>query len=278
MFSLILATIGRYKEVDNFLESLLNQSYKDFEVIIIDQNKNNDLKILAKKYQDNFPIQYIKQSKPGLSSARNTGIKNAKSKYIAFPDDDCLYPINLLQGVNNIFQKENHDFISIMCRDTIDNNQLSYTPLDKKTKITTKNVFNAVTSIGLFMKNPSKKIYFDTKLGAGTELYSCEEIDFVFRLLKDIKYKGMYIPDIYVQHPALPSNSLKKIYNNSKGHGAFAKKHYKVNCNFFFYNVILLIFIKPFAGLVLSILKINTHDIKKYYFILMGRIYGFFRS
>lgn len=49
--SLILATLGRYEEVKIFLDSLLNQTYKDFEVVIVDQNEDGSLDKLVQEYR-----------------------------------------------------------------------------------------------------------------------------------------------------------------------------------------------------------------------------------
>ena len=66
--------------------SLNNQKFKNFEIIICDQNKNNKNKILLKIFK-NLRIKYIK-SKVGLSLARNKGIYSSKGDFLIFLDDD----------------------------------------------------------------------------------------------------------------------------------------------------------------------------------------------
>lgn len=97
-FSLILATLGRDKEVANFLESLKNQSYKNFELIVVDQNQDGKIDNIIQEYKKDFFINHIKIKEKGLSYARNVGLKYINGEIVAFPDDDCEYPENLLEN------------------------------------------------------------------------------------------------------------------------------------------------------------------------------------
>ena len=65
--SLIMPTINVTKELDLFLKSLTEQIYKNFELIIIDQNAGNEAFEIVKKYEDDFEIKYIKSEQAGLS-------------------------------------------------------------------------------------------------------------------------------------------------------------------------------------------------------------------
>jgi Glycosyltransferases, probably involved in cell wall biogenesis len=91
-FSLIMATYGRSNEIENFLISLKNQTYKNFELIVIDQNDDDKAYKIIKKFQNDINIIYLKVSFKGLSKARNYGLNYASGQIIAFPDDDCEYP------------------------------------------------------------------------------------------------------------------------------------------------------------------------------------------
>lgn len=274
-FSLVVATVGRFTEVKLLLDSFVEQSYKNFEVIVIDQNHDNKIDTLLKSYSLKLRLQHIRQGKLGLSLARNLGISVSCGDYIAFPDDDCVYPSNTLLDVSNYFNSNSVDFLAIMCRDTITNAPLCYTPLRTACVVDVNNVFDAITSIGLFVRKGFLGVVFDSQLGAGAKYFSCEEIDFVYELLTKTKYKGEYYPEIYVLHPSLPSDSYNKIFNNSKGHGAFAKKHFSDNVNFFVRYTILLVFLRPIGGALLSIFKLDLNSFKKYCYIFCGRVTGF---
>ena len=74
LVSLIMPTLNRFDDIYIFMESLLEQTYKNFELIIVDQNDNDKVKEIADKYVDRLDIKYIKSSKKGLSYNRNLGI------------------------------------------------------------------------------------------------------------------------------------------------------------------------------------------------------------
>ena len=85
---------GRY--LGDCIESVLNQTYKDIEIIVVDDESTDDTKEVASKY----PVKYIWQMNKGLSGARNTGIKEATGEYIMCLDsDDKLVPAAIEEHV-----------------------------------------------------------------------------------------------------------------------------------------------------------------------------------
>src|SRR5271170_6306948 len=93
MVSLILSTLGRSREIDVFLESLAIQEFKNFEVIVIDQNTDDRLVPVVDPARWPYPIKRIHTpDQRGVSRGRNAGLKHAKGDIILFPDDDCWYP------------------------------------------------------------------------------------------------------------------------------------------------------------------------------------------
>jgi len=83
-----MPTYNRAHLVDRATQSVLKQTYKDFELIIVDDGSTDNTEQIIKSFEDPRII-YIKHKKNlGGSAARNTGIKNAKGKYLAFLDSD----------------------------------------------------------------------------------------------------------------------------------------------------------------------------------------------
>ena len=72
--SLILATLGRDWEVGVFLKSLNAQTYKDFELVVIDQNKDGKIDAILQAYQDSLTIKHVKVNFTGNARARDYGI------------------------------------------------------------------------------------------------------------------------------------------------------------------------------------------------------------
>ena len=69
--SLILCTKNRVAEIGRFFGSLLEQTFTDFEVIIVDQNRDNRLESVIAAHQSKFTIRHYKQNATGLSRARS---------------------------------------------------------------------------------------------------------------------------------------------------------------------------------------------------------------
>lgn len=84
--SVIIPTYNREKYITKALESVLAQSYKDFEVIVVDDGSKDNTQQNLKRYQDK--IKYIYQDNAGVSAARNTGIRHASGEWLAFLDSD----------------------------------------------------------------------------------------------------------------------------------------------------------------------------------------------
>ena len=88
--SIIIPAYNQDKFIKETLESVLSQTYKNFECIIIDDGSTDNTETVAKKYIDGDKIKYFYQENKGLAGARNTGLKLAKGKYIHFLDSDDL--------------------------------------------------------------------------------------------------------------------------------------------------------------------------------------------
>ena len=96
--SVIIPTHNRAHLIGRSIQSVLNQTYQDFEIIVVDDGSTDNTKDIIEKFQkkDNR-IKYIRHEKnKGGSAARNTGIKAARGEYIAFQDsDDEWFPEKL---------------------------------------------------------------------------------------------------------------------------------------------------------------------------------------
>ena len=87
--SVIVSTYNRGRFVCEAVESVLNQTFRDFEVIVVDDGSTDNTPDLLKKYASS--IHYIYQRNKGRSAARNSGIRLCRGEYIAFLDDDDIW-------------------------------------------------------------------------------------------------------------------------------------------------------------------------------------------
>ena len=92
--SVVIPTYKRAQFLDEVLQSAFNQTFKDFEVIVVNDGSTDQTKQLLEEYGDK--IRYIFQENSGPAKSRNRGIKESLGKYIAFLDaDDVWFPLKL---------------------------------------------------------------------------------------------------------------------------------------------------------------------------------------
>lgn len=101
--SVVVPTYNRDNTVTRAIDSILNQSIDDFEIIIVDDGSEDETRGLIEKYDDNR-IRYIRHEKnKGQNIARNTGLEAAHGKYISYLDsDDVLLPYHLEKAINKL--------------------------------------------------------------------------------------------------------------------------------------------------------------------------------
>jgi len=110
--SIIMPVYNVEKYLKKSIESVINQTLKDIEIIIVnDGSKDNSKKIIQKYMEYNKNIIYLEKENGGLSSARNYGIKYATGEYIAFLDSDDYVELNMYEEMYNIAKKENADMV-----------------------------------------------------------------------------------------------------------------------------------------------------------------------
>lgn len=133
-YSIIIPVYNVEKYIKKCLDSIFNQTYKDFEVIVVnDGTKDNSMDIVKK-----YDTKIINQKNQGLSAARNTGVEYAKGEYILFIDSDDYIQRDLLKKINES-TKNNPDIIRYQIqevyedsKDTIEYNEEAF---DNKTGV-----------------------------------------------------------------------------------------------------------------------------------------------
>lgn len=100
-FSIIVPVYNRPDEIDELLESLCNQSYKDFEVLIIEDGSTRDCEEIVDRYRSSIDLRYFFKENTGQGFSRNFGFKQARGDYFIVFDSDCLIPKDYLKIVRN---------------------------------------------------------------------------------------------------------------------------------------------------------------------------------
>ena len=110
--TIVLPVYNVEKYLAQCLESITNQTFKDFECICVnDGSTDNSLKILQEYAQKDKRFKIITQENKGLSGARNTGIKNTNTKYLTFIDSDDWITENYLEVLYNKILETNSDIV-----------------------------------------------------------------------------------------------------------------------------------------------------------------------
>jgi len=269
-FSLIMATYGRSREIISFLDNLIKQSYKNFELIIIDQNEDDRIINIYNDYKNKINLIYYHNQVKGLSVNRNMGLLHISGDIIAFPDDDCVYETDTLEKVAAFFEK-NANYSFYTCN-TMDKHG-SGTILKTKSADTDISIFNFMSvgiSFTIFTRSTAIQSFkFDEHLGLGTTFGSGEESDLLLYLLKQ-KNTGRYHANNFIYHP-VKTETPEKAYLYGKGFGAVYKK---AIMNYGFYILLPVFFLRLVKGIINIIIHRDT-DVRSASF--HGRLTGFFQ-
>ncbi|AJG97792.1 hypothetical protein LF65_01178 [Clostridium beijerinckii] len=113
--SVIIPYYNRESTLKRALDSVLNQTYKDYEIILIDDGSTDKSKFIVKEYirnNKNVKILSLSQSNSGAAAARNLGVRNASGEYIAFLDSDDSWENDKLQIQLKYMEELDLDLIS----------------------------------------------------------------------------------------------------------------------------------------------------------------------
>ncbi|MDB4927242.1 glycosyltransferase [Mucilaginibacter sp.] len=104
-FSIIIPLYNRPQEIKELLQTLTLQSYKNFEVLVIEDGSVNDAEEIVKSFVGQLDVRYFVKENAGQGFARNFAFERAKGDYFIIFDSDCLIPEDYLQIVNNSLTK-----------------------------------------------------------------------------------------------------------------------------------------------------------------------------
>ena len=157
-FSICIPVYNMEKYLEVSIVSILNQSYRDFEIIIINDNSNdNSIKIIQRLQSENSQIRLINHKQNlGVYKSRVDLIRNARGKYIMFIDPDDIYcNKNLLKELYKYNSKYNLDIIEFSIILNIEKEKKLYYPSDHKT-----NHFHKYKNKIIFQPELSNILYF----------------------------------------------------------------------------------------------------------------------
>ena len=207
-FSIIIPSFNRTHIIDRAIQGVLQQTFQDFEILIVDDGSTDNTQAIVKEYSTDLKIKYIYQNNQGVCSARNTGAKEANGAYLIFLDSDDTVEKSWLQDFYDSLKKNQYDIA--YCNITILKSD------GTKEKIDAANPYGNNTGKGADMAGSwavKKEVFFkvgmyDTniKFGENNEL----RLRFQFEKLK-VVLVGKYNFCYYASEDGGSKNSQHKI-------------------------------------------------------------------
>lgn len=183
MISIIIPVYNVKNYLEDCIESIINQTYRNFEVILVDDGSTDGSEKICDYYANlDKRINCIHIKNAGVSNARNVGLSNAKGDYIAFCDSDDRYSINFLLEMFKAIEKTKADIV--ICSYYYSNSEINK-PVKQGQKsgfISREELFEKIfvnNEIGGFVWNKIFKKSIIDNIRFDTNLEICEDTDFI---------------------------------------------------------------------------------------------------
>lgn len=206
--SIITACFNSEKTIIDTIESVLNQSYKEIEYIIVDGNSNDNTKNIINQFSNQ--IKFISEPDDGLYDAINKGIKLATGEIVGILNSDDFFPNN--EVVKNVAQKfiNNYNSIDLLYGD------ISFIDSDSRIirHYSAKNFNTSLFRFGLMPPHPSvyvkRKIYLKYGL-YDTRFKIASDFELLLRFLKVNNLRFLYVNStfVYMRFGGVSNSSLK---------------------------------------------------------------------
>ncbi|MBS9525028.1 glycosyltransferase [Litoribacter alkaliphilus] len=246
LFSIIIPVYNRPLEIKELLESLNQQSFRDFEVIIVEDGSSVTCKEICGSFAQYFPITYYFQKNSGQGFARNFGMKQASGDFFVLLDSDCIAPPNYLKIVAESLELRQLDAFG-----GPDAAEENFSPLQKAINFSMTSLF---TTGGIRGKLPDPSKYQARGYNMGLSRKAFEEtqgfvdpnkgedIELSIRLQK-LGFKLELIADAFVYHKRRNTfwSFIKQSYSFGKN---------RVNVSRFHPEAIKIVHLLPFFFLL----------------------------
>jgi GT2 family glycosyltransferase len=276
--SLVLATLGRDSELLYFLKSLRYQTYKDFELVIIDQNKDGKIDAIIEPFKSCFKVNHVKVDFVGNARARDFGIGFAKGSIIAFPDDDCIYDKDVLKNIVSEFEKRKNLAILVAGSYDFSSSRFSIGVNSRKARYFSRFRMMGVEFTQFFNMNriDRQQFHLDHDFGIGSKYSGAEGFELLYRLLR-AGSAAFYTPDIKIYHADKDHYKLGtgRMLMYSTGVGAYIRKFANQQDVFILYYIIRKMFVAPVIKMLLALVLLNPKKLAYSFYNLIGIWRGF---
>lgn len=227
-YSFIIPVYNRPDEVDELLQSLTQQTLKDFEVVVVEDGSSLTCRHIVEKYEKQLAIHYYLKTNSGPGQTRNYGAERSQGEYLLILDSDCILPSGYLEAVEKELQLEPADAFG-----GPDRAHDSFTDIQKAINYSMTSFFTTGGIRG--GKKKMDKFYPRSfNMGVRREVYHAlkgfskmrfgEDIDFSIRIFKE-GYRCRLFPDAWVYHKR--RTDLKKFFKQVHNSGIARINLYK---------------------------------------------------
>lgn len=229
-YSVIVPVFNRPDEVDELLSSLCTQTFKDLEVIIVEDGSSVPCAEVVRRYDGRLDVHYYAKPNSGPSQSRNYGVERAKGEYVIILDSDVVLPEGYLQAVDDELLRQPCDAFG-----GPDRAHSSFTPTQKAINYAMTSFFTTGGIRG--GKKKMDKFYPRSfNMGVRTEVYRAlngfsnmrfgEDIDFSTRIFKG-GYACRLFPDAWVWHKRRTDlrKFFRQVHNSGIARIHLTKRH-----------------------------------------------------
>jgi len=222
--SIIIPAYNAAKYIDETIQSVLDQTYRNWELIIVDDGSTDNTSDVISRYLSDERIQYVYQNNSGVSTARNNGILRSKGQFVAFLDADDIW---LNENLNKKIELlKYHKFDWVFCDMRIINRYSEY--LNEEIQGTDQNILDhyllwdrtvvpgPCSNIIIKRCCLEKGLQFDPKFSTAADQDFCINLS--------TKYIGKRIPKSLFSYRVLPDSMSKNISVMEKDHINVYKK------------------------------------------------------
>lgn len=237
-YSIIVPVYNRPDEVDELLESLTQQAFKDFEVIIVEDGSIKPCKDVCDKYASILDLHYYAKENSGPGQSRNYGVERAQGEYVIILDSDVVLPNGYLQAVDNGINQHpspntHHPIIAFGGPDAA---HPSFTPVQKAISYSMTSFFTTGGIRGggkakldkFYPRSFNMGIRRDVyqQLGGFSKMRFGEDIDFSYRIV-EAGYMPRLIPEAWVWHKRRTDfrKFFRQVYNSGIARINLEKRH-----------------------------------------------------
>ncbi|MCC6300296.1 MAG: glycosyltransferase [Anaerolineales bacterium] len=221
--SVVIPNYNHAKFIGDAIQSVLNQSFRDFEIIVVDDGSTDDSRAVVARFGDR--VRYTWQANSGLSAARNAGIAQARGEFIGVLDADDMYEPDFLSVLAPILQAD-PQAQAVYCGYRFVDEANRPLPQVEARLISPERLFQVLAE-GNFLVPESilvRKGCYDAVGLFDVKFRACEDVDMWLRISRQFKILG--VTNILTRHRILPNSMSTDPTRQTENRLAVIRKHF----------------------------------------------------